>query len=163
MQFPTLRQEDIQGGKWLECLDYLLGELGGEWPIGVEIRNPELLTPGYFEVLSAHRATHMFQVWTGMPLPHDVLARFPESIRCSDLVGCRALVRPGLLYSDAVEKYAPYSRLVDPAPQIRESILTLVREAELLNKAVITTVNNRLEGCAPLTIQALREDLRGGQ
>ena len=68
MQFPTLRPEDIQGGKWLECVDDLLGELGGEWPIGVEIRNPELLTADYFEVLGAHRATHMFQVWTGMPL-----------------------------------------------------------------------------------------------
>ena len=159
LQFPPMPHRNEFREFWFEQLDYFLGELHGEWPVAVEVRNPEFLGPDYFAMLRDHGAAHVFQVWTGMPLPHEVLKKHPSAITCAPFVACRALVCPGVAYKDAVERYSPYSRLVEPNLRVRKSILAVVEEAIERNLSVYTTVNNRLEGCAPLTIQALKNEM----
>ena len=159
LQFPPMRTQRGYLGDWLEHLDHFLGELDGQWPLGIEVRNPEILTPDYFSLLRDHGAAHVFQIWTGMPLPHEVMGRFPQSIECASFVACRALIRPGLSYRAAVEKFSPYAKLMAPDEGLRNSILTLVSRAVDLGLPVFTTVNNRLEGCAPITIRELKSAL----
>ncbi|MEK6618911.1 MAG: hypothetical protein AABY90_09465, partial [Nitrospirota bacterium] len=54
----------------------------------------------------------------------------------------------------------PYNRLVQPLPQMRTDTLALIRQAVDERRAIYVLVNNRAEGNAPLTIQALVDALR---
>jgi len=163
LQFPPMPRKKDFREFWFEQLDYFLGELNGEWPLAVEVRNEEFLGTDYFTMLRDHGAAHVFQVWTGMPLPDEVLETHPSAISCASFVACRALVCPGVAYKDAVDRFSPYSRLVEPNPRVRRSILSIVEEAIVRDLPIYTTVNNRLEGCAPLTIQALKDEIFGGK
>jgi hypothetical protein len=71
----------------------------------------------------------------------------------------RLLTPPGVAHADAVRRYAPYDRLVAPQPRMRADALALIRQAVEEGIAIYVLANNRAEGNAPLTIQALAEEL----
>jgi len=64
-------------------------------------------------------------------------------------------------YEDAVRTTRPYNRLVRPLPEIRADVVRLIRQGTAEQREVFVLVNNRSEGCAPLTIQALADALTG--
>ena len=68
---------------------------------------------------------------------------------------CRALLRPGRLYADAVEAFSPYDRILDEQPALRADLVSLVRTALALRLPAYVIANNRAEGSAPLTIIAV--------
>ena len=69
----------------------------------------------------------------------------------------RLLTPLGLPYADAVERYAPYNRIVTPQPQMRREAASLIHSASSQGVTPYVLVNNRSEGNAPLTIQAIVE------
>ncbi len=69
----------------------------------------------------------------------------------------RLLTPLGLAYEKAVERYKPYDRIVQPQPRMRQDTVTLVKQAAAEGKSAYVLVNNRSEGCSPLTVQALVE------
>lgn len=146
----------------LAKLDAFLGQLPPGIQYGVEVRNPVLLGPRYVAILRAHRVAHVYNHWTIMPplaTQHEKLGKaFP-----ADYVLFRLLTPLGLSHSEAVERYAPYSRLQQPLPQMRQDTTRLVRQALDEAKAVYVLVNNRAEGCAPITIQELAKALAGSE
>ena len=70
---------------------------------------------------------------------------------------CRALLRHGRPYEQAVKKFSPYERVQEPNPAAREAMRALIRRAQHERQATFIFVNNRLEGNAPETIQAVVE------
>ncbi|HEV2064643.1 MAG TPA: hypothetical protein VGS00_08850, partial [Thermoanaerobaculia bacterium] len=54
-----------------------------------------------------------------------------------------------------------FTRHVAPDPEMRRQIVALARAASTLGRDVFVLVNNRAEGCSPLTIRALAEMLAG--
>lgn len=62
-------------------------------------------------------------------------------------------------YEQAVELAEPYDRIVRELPQMRVDTVKLVRQAVSENRRAYVLVNNRAEGCAPLTVQALLDAL----
>ena len=158
LQFPPHIDTWLDAQQFYGALDHFLGDLSGTYPVAIEIRKREWLTSEYFAILAAHRTAHVFQVWTDMPLPHQVIEAFPESLETAPFLVCRALVRPAFRYKDAVDAFYPYRELRDPRPEIRNSIFHLFSSARSLNVPVYTTVNNRLEGCAPLTVSEMRSE-----
>jgi hypothetical protein len=71
----------------------------------------------------------------------------------------RTLTPLGLTHATAVERYAPYNRIVMPQPQMRREVATLIHRASAQGVSSYVLVNNRAEGNAPLTIQAIIEQL----
>jgi uncharacterized protein YecE (DUF72 family) len=147
------REEKVSPDQFAGRLDAFFARLPREGKYGVEIRNAEFLTPAYFAVLREHDVAHVFNSWTRMPsigmqldLPGSVPARF---------LVARALLRPGRWYADAVEAFAPYDRIRDPNPELRNDLVRLVETAEQLRIPAYLIVNNRAEGSAPLTIAAV--------
>lgn len=65
-------------------------------------------------------------------------------------------------HGDAVKVYEPYDRLVRPLPSMRADTIRLIRQAAIEQRRAYVLVNNRTEGHAPLTIQALVDELRSG-
>jgi uncharacterized protein YecE (DUF72 family) len=141
--------------EFLERLDPFLAELPKQFRYAVEVRNPEFLRRDYFSCLRAHRVAHVYNAWVRMPELHRQIA-IPRSATADFLV-CRALLRYGRPYEQAVAEFAPYTEIRDPNPEARDSMRVLIRKARDQRQMAFLFVNNRLEGNAPLTIMTVTE------
>jgi uncharacterized protein YecE (DUF72 family) len=151
----VLSQINFQGQ-----LDNFLGKLPKDFQYAVELRDPELLSPEYFTTLNRHGATHCFSHWNFMPPLH-------EQMRAAATVGglsapfyvARLLTPLGLNYSEAVEAFQPYTQIQAPNQQMRKDTLRLAKRALERGFDAYVIVNNRSEGCSPMTIADLVEQL----
>ena len=73
----------------------------------------------------------------------------------------RLLTPRNMAYHDAVKAYQPYQRLVRPLPNMRKDTIRLIDQAVGDRVRAHVLVNNRSEGSAPLTVQALVDQLKG--
>jgi uncharacterized protein YecE (DUF72 family) len=149
----------LEPGAFVSALDRFLSALPGGQPYAVEVRNPQTLGQQYADVLRAHRVAHVYNHWTAMPplaAQHAALGRrFPGPFAV-----VRLLTPLGVAHADAVRRFAPYNRLVAPQPRMRTDVLALIRQAVEEGAAMYVLVNNRAEGNAPSTIQALVDGLQ---
>ncbi|MGB9456462.1 MAG: DUF72 domain-containing protein [Bryobacteraceae bacterium] len=141
--------------EFLTRLDPFLAALPAEFRYAVEVRNPEFLTADYFSCLRSRRVAHVYNAWSRMPELGRQMA-IPGSATADFLV-CRALLRHGRRYEDAVAAFWPYTEVRDPNPEARESMRVLIGRAREDKTLLFLFVNNRLEGNAPLTILSLVE------
>jgi hypothetical protein len=58
-------------------------------------------------------------------------------------------------YEVAKKRAEPYNRIVEVLPEMRRDTVVLVKQAVAENRRAYVLVNNRSEGNAPLTIEAL--------
>lgn len=148
----------IEPEEFLQRLDCFLGQLPKGFVYAIETRNPRLLGPDYFALLRTHGAAHVYNHWTSMPPLADQHRRlgglFPASV-----ILLRLLPPPGMSHGEAVTWAQPYNRIIRPLPEMRGQALALIQQAVAENRGAYVLVNNRAEGCAPLTIQALVDQL----
>jgi uncharacterized protein YecE (DUF72 family) len=153
LEFGTLSKSaypDVRA--FLPDLDRFLNALPPGFRYSVEIRNPEFLAPDYFHCLAAHGIAHVFNAWTRMPdLPTQI--RIADAFT-ADYAVCRALLRRGRSYEDAVKLFSPYEVIQDPNPEGREAIRELIEWAQANRAAAFIFVHNRFEGNAPRTVEA---------
>ncbi len=155
-EFGAFGRRSFAGlAEFLDRLDPFLSALPREFRYAIEIRNPEFLEKDYFSCLRSHGAAHVYNAWSKMPELRHQLA-MPDSATAGFLV-CRALLRHGRVYEDAVGLFAPYTRIQDPNPEARDSMRVLIGRAREEKQFLFLFVNNRLEGNAPLTILSLVE------
>ena len=148
----------MEPDRFLDALDRFLTDLPAGFPYAVEIRNPAVLSSRYRHILLAHQVAHTYNHWTGMP-PLLTQHRLLSERFTAPFVVMRLLTPLGLPYADAVERYAPYNRIVSPQPQMRREAASLIHAASSQGITPYVLVNNRSEGNAPLTIQAIVEML----
>jgi uncharacterized protein YecE (DUF72 family) len=155
-EFGTFaRRSFVDAAAFLERIDPFLAALPQEFRYAVEIRNPEFLEREYFACLRRHGVAHVYNGWSRMPeLRYQI--SIPDS-QTADFAVCRALLRYGRTYEEAVARFAPYREIQDPNPQARESMRVLIGRAREDRRLLFLFVNNRLEGNAPLTILSLVE------
>jgi len=67
------------------------------------------------------------------------------------------LTPTGVSYDSSVIKFEPFNKIVAPLPEVRADVMKLIDIAIKERKYAYLLINNRLEGCAPLTIQGLQE------
>ncbi|HYL06098.1 MAG TPA: DUF72 domain-containing protein [Thermoanaerobaculia bacterium] len=123
----------------------------------VELRNRELLTADYAAALAAAGACHCLNVHPRMP-DVRVQARL-AGVASGPLTVGRWLLGSGTTYEQASKRFAPFNRLTAPDPAARRALAGLAREALAAGRRFLLTVNNNAEGCAPLSIAALAQEL----
>jgi uncharacterized protein YecE (DUF72 family) len=139
-------------------LDRFLGALPTAFEYAVELRNRELLTTAYLEVLARHRVAHVLSLWERMPTVGKQLA--VPGVLTAPFVVCRLSIPPGRRYEDQREAFAPFNRIVQPDPAARADVAALARAcAEQGKKPLYVIVNNKVEGSSPLTLRALIEGM----
>ena len=143
-------------GVFLKQLDPFLAALPRDFRYAVEIRNPEFLSPKYFACLRSHGVAHVFSSWTRMP--EIGVQMHVRDAYTSGFTVARALLRRGRAYEEAVAKFTPYSQVQDPNPETRDALRSLIAHARERHQPSYIFVNNRLEGNAPETIEAITED-----
>ena len=104
---------------------------------------------------------HVYNHWSYMsPLAeqHMLMERFTAPVTV-----LRLLTPLKMSYEAAKKRAEPYTKIVGELPEMRRETVELVRKALAENRRAYVLVNNRSEGNAPLTIQALNEQLRAPQ
>lgn len=160
-EFGTIRSGPLKDpGRFAGGLSGMLAELPTESvDFAVEIRNPEFLTEGtgYLNALREHGVAHCFNSWTRMPPVEEQLAI--DGAFSARHAAARFLLRPGRSYEEAVEAFSPYERIREPYAEGREALRRLVEEAMDQKRRLYAFVNNRFEGNAVDTIEAVCNSL----
>jgi uncharacterized protein YecE (DUF72 family) len=138
-------------------LEPFLGSLPQGFRYAVEIRNQEYLRPDYLQLLASHNVAHVFNAWTRMP-SLDEQSRLPEAFT-ADFTVARALLRCGQPYEKAVQAFQPYREIKEPCKNAREGMKRIVEHALKSKNSAFMFVNNRLEGNAPSTIEAVVDSI----
>lgn len=156
VQFPPApRAARPDPALFAERLDCFLAVLPKDARYAVELRDSSLLSPAYRAVLSARGVAHVYNYATAMPMPADQADSVP--LETAPFAMIRLLLRPGTLYGERREEFLPFDRIVDPSPEMRAQVVRLIREGLRLGRETFVLVNNKAEGCSPLTIRALAE------
>jgi uncharacterized protein YecE (DUF72 family) len=142
--------------EFVKDLDRFLSAVPKTFRYSVEVRNPDFLAPEYFQCLRTHGVAHVFNAWARMPELHRQMAL--REAFTADFMVCRALLSQGRAYEQAVKKFSPYQAIQEPYPEARQAMHTLIQRTRSDKQAAYIFVNNRLEGNAPQTIQAIVED-----
>ena len=71
----------------------------------------------------------------------------------------RWMLRAGLNYEEAVERYQPFSNLVDEDRPNHDRLAELCLDQTLRRQPVIVVANNKAEGSAPRTVFKLAESI----
>ena len=151
---PVLRRRPAV---FAEKLARFLAALPRDFRYAVELRDPALLTEEYCRALAGSGAAHVYNYVTAMPMPQDQAVAIP--LETASFTVIRLLLPPGTRYNDRREEFVPFDRIVAPDPEMRRQVVSLAREASTLGRDVFVLVNNKAEGCSPLTIRALAEML----
>jgi uncharacterized protein YecE (DUF72 family) len=146
---------------FLRKLDVFLAQAPKRYEYAIEVRNPRILfEPDYRAILKAHGAAHVYNHYTAMPSlleQHKAM----EGGFTAPFTVLRLLTPRDMKYHDAVKAYAPYDKIVKILPDMRRETVTLVRHAAAGNLRAYVLVNNRSEGNAPTTVQALFDECAG--
>jgi uncharacterized protein YecE (DUF72 family) len=155
-EFGTFNRKTFKNvGEFLVKLGPFLAALPRGFRYAIEIRNADYLCPDYLGLLSDHNVAHTFNAWTRMPSLDDQ-ARLSDAYT-ADFTVVRALLTRGRTYEQAVKSFEPYDRIQDPNEGARDGMVEIVRQTRKRNGTAYVFVNNRLEGNAPTTIEAVAE------
>jgi uncharacterized protein YecE (DUF72 family) len=126
---------------------------GPRWAF--ELRNAELFGTRWLDMLRANGAAHVFTYWTAMPPLRDQL-RARAIVAPFTVV--RLMLPPYTRYAARKADLAPFDRLAEPQPAMRDDVVDILRAAaEAGCDEGFVLVNNKAEGSAPLTVRALAE------
>ena len=160
-EFTRFWPSDYEHGRdFVADLETFLGKLPKGWPYAIEMRNMHWLAPEYFACLARHGITHVFNSWDAMPPVGDQMA-IEGSRTNPNLCAARFLLKPGRKYEEAVKTFQPYDKVKEPNPEARAAGKALIAEGKEVGKdrKTFIYVNNRLEGNALETINAMIEDV----
>ena len=133
----------------LEQLDKLFASVPANWKYGIEIaiRSSCRRLP---EHAQRHGRSRVQQL--GGHVAHDEqLDTIGE--RLANLHGgSRLLLSHGRNYKTAVDKFSPYSEVKQVNERVRKATVRLMRQFMERKNRIHAYGNNRLEGCAPVTL-----------
>ncbi|MEY4199471.1 MAG: hypothetical protein RLZZ265_1211 [Verrucomicrobiota bacterium] len=156
-EFSRFYSTDYQHGRdFVADLDSFLSKLPQGWNYGVEIRNKDWLQPDYFNVLKRHGVVHVLNNWSAMPTVGEQMM-VPDSDTSDSMVAARFLLKPGRKYEEAVEQFSPYKAVKEVNEEARKAGAKLIAGAKAKGKQAFIYINNRLEGNALETINAMVE------
>ncbi len=153
-EFQYIKAADKSLEQFRQDLDKFFAALPKDFQYSVEIRNKNFLHQNYFEVLRKHHVAHVFNQWSYIPpiseqLKHDSIT--------ADFIMSRILTPLGMSYKETVNKFEPYDKIINPIPGMRQDVMKLIEIAIKSRKIAYLLINNRAEGCAPLTIEELQK------
>jgi len=154
------QRNGLPADEFLSRLDDFLGALPKDFRYSVELRNEGLLGKRYCQILEKHSVAHVYNHWCFMPglaEQHHHMGTFTATFTV-----LRLLTPLKMTYEAAKRRAAPYNKIVGELPEMRAETVGLVKEAVSRRLRAYVLVNNRTEGNAPLTIQALVDALHSG-
>jgi uncharacterized protein YecE (DUF72 family) len=155
-EFSRFRCADYQDlREFIADLEAFLSKLPKRWPYGIEMRNDTWPGPEYLACLARHQVAHVYNSWTDMPTVAEQLA-LTGSRTNPGLVAARFLLTPSKTYEGTIQEFELFDRIKKIDEAARSAAATIIDEgARTPSRYRYVFINNRLEGCAPRTIEAL--------
>ncbi len=155
-QFPPL---GIRTGEAAARVVDSIGEFLARLPSGplyaVEVRDRLLLGESYRSRLRTAGVVHCYSVHPSMPSPLEQARACPPEPGTPMV--CRWMLHGGQTYEDAVDRYEPFDRLVDPDERSRHEFAAMLERAAGQGRDCFLIANNKAEGSAPITLALLAE------
>ena len=160
LQFSPLGQNaTLEPTAFAEMLDAFLTGMPSMCEFAIELRDCSLLSDAYCQVLDRHGAAHVVNYWSAMPMPGEQASLVAQ--RNAPFVMVRLLMRPGTRYEQQRQEMRPFNRIVQPDEVMRQNVVGILARARREKRRTYLLVNNKAEGSAPLTIEAIAERLAG--
>jgi uncharacterized protein YecE (DUF72 family) len=161
-QFPPLGRALLrEPQEFVQRLRAFLTSLPRGPLYAVEIRDRELMTEAYLSAVLEAGARPCLSLHPRMPVAAEQ-ARVLHAAQGGALV-VRWNLHEGLAYEEAKARYAPFIRLMDEDIPNRVALARLCLEAAHHGHAAYVIANNKAEGCAPLTLFKLAEQIVAAQ
>lgn len=121
----------------------------------IEVRDAGLLVPELAALLKSHGVRYCLGLHDRMP---SLEAQLPmlRATWPGPLV-CRWSLQRGLRYRQAKTRFEPFDALAAPDPTTRQVLARLIAATVAAGQPIFTTINNKAEGSAPLSVFALAE------
>jgi len=157
-QFPPMPAGAMGGPRsFAERIYRFLDDLPSGPRYTVEIRTPEFLTRDYMAALHHAGAGHACVVHPAMPSVVEQLDAAPPARGLPAVI--RWMLQPGHRYAEARETWAPFDRLRAPDPTRRTQVAETISRILEIGSNPLVVVNNKAEGSAPASIEALARHL----
>jgi uncharacterized protein YecE (DUF72 family) len=140
----------------LETMLAALPRLPDGATVAVEVRDAQLLLPEFAALLKRTGATYCVGLHAKMP-PIEAQLPMLRALWPGPLV-CRWNLhrKHGAYgYEEAKSLYEPFDKLVDPDPETRDVLARVIVATAAAGFHCYVTINNKAEGCAPLSVQEL--------
>ncbi|MDA1008135.1 MAG: DUF72 domain-containing protein [Planctomycetota bacterium] len=162
-QFPPLGLRTLDTAKQMtDDIGAFLRQLPRGPLYAVEVRDAILLGTPWSDMLRSAGAVHCYNVHPTMPTPIEQMRQSPPEP--SAPIVCRWMLHGTLTYDEAVTRYEPFDRMVDPDPVSRDAFAAILARASQQGRETFLIINNKAEGSAPLSIALLAKAIlaRGG-
>jgi uncharacterized protein YecE (DUF72 family) len=129
--------------------------------IAVEVRDREWLRPEFVQALRESHVTYCLGLHAKMPCIEEQLPIL-RALWPGPLV-CRWNLNPlhgAFGYENARDQYSPFDKLVDQDPATRAVLARVIAGTLKGGQQAYVTLSNKAEGCAPLSIVALAQEVR---
>jgi uncharacterized protein YecE (DUF72 family) len=123
----------------------------------LELRDARMLTPALAAQLKAHGIRFALGLHDRMPAVAQQLPML-RATWPGDLV-CRWNLQRGIRYNSAKDLWAPFDRLQAPDPATRGELARVIAGTLAAGYRAYVTINNKAEGSAPLSVQALAHEV----
>ncbi len=123
----------------------------------VEVRSPHLITPEIKSVVDENGAVWGYSVHSRMPPLEKQLQVLPPAEGKPLVV--RWNLRTNLSYQAGKRAFKPFDRLRSEDPAVRSVLANAMRSATAQGNDVFVVANNKAEGCAPLTLVKLAQEV----
>ena len=155
-QFPPGTLAEV-GPSFSSHLARLFRSLPSQLVYSLEVRDAELLGPPLAGALENTPVSLCASIHSSLPTPAEQLLKVPPTP--SIPLVFRWNLRPSLDYKEAKNRFHPFANLALEDPGRRNGLVQLIRRALNAGRAVYVTANNKAEGCAPLTLLKILEEL----
>lgn len=157
-QFEYLNKEKMSNQiEFMERFEAFIQNIGNEYQIGIEIRNPNYLNKKYFEFLKRNNLTMVFLQGYYMPPIWNVFTIAKDSLVNPVVIRLHGPDRTGI-----EEKTRNiWNQIVEPKDDELQQIAEIINYLSEKQIDVYVNVNNHYEGSAPLTIRKLKELMIG--
>jgi len=121
--------------------------------VAVEVRDPQWLTSQFVDALRDTGATYCMGLHAKMPRIDEQLPIL-RALWPGPLV-CRWNLNPlhgAYGYEDAQALYSPYDKIMDPDPETRAALVSVIAGTANAGQNVFVTLSNKAEGSAPLSV-----------
>ena len=154
LQFGYLNKQMIASeSAFLERLDVFAKRLPAGYTWCVETRNPNWLNDVYFDFLRERGIAHVWQLGYYMPPPFEIYAKQADRLTGDVVVRLHGPDRAGMEERAGED----WSKILEPRDADLDALAGMLKDLELRQKNTWAFVNNHFEGCAPMTIERIRD------
>lgn len=155
-QFGYLNKKKMASqAEFLDKLGTFAEKLRGGFTWCIETRNPNYLNDRYFAFLREHGLAHVFLQGYYMPPIFGLYEKYADQLTDALVVRLHGPDREGIEKKTKKD----WSRIIKPRDADLDAVCAMLEDARVRQRTQWLFVNNHFEGCAPLTIERIRERL----